>query len=81
MAVNPASTNGLTCLPKHGGARYNKILVTHPMTHLYERLKLYKGIVPNYLVWCPGQNKRIALSFFHGCFKRRLKDYQHLHLR
>jgi glycerol-3-phosphate O-acyltransferase len=27
------------------------------------------------LVWCPGQNKRIApLSFFHGCRKRRLKD-------
>jgi hypothetical protein len=31
------------------------------------------------LVWCPGQNKRIApLSFLHGCRKRRLKD---LHLR
>jgi hypothetical protein len=27
------------------------------------------------LVWCPGQNKRIApLSFLHGCRKRRLKD-------
>jgi hypothetical protein len=27
------------------------------------------------LVWCPGQNKRIApLSFRHGCRKRRLKD-------
>jgi hypothetical protein len=27
------------------------------------------------LVWCPGQNKRIApLSFHHGCRKRRLKD-------
>jgi hypothetical protein len=27
------------------------------------------------LVWCPGQNKRIApLSFLHGYRKRRLKD-------
>jgi hypothetical protein len=27
------------------------------------------------LVWCLGQNKRIApLSFLHGCRKRRLKD-------
>jgi hypothetical protein len=27
------------------------------------------------LVWCPGQNKRIALfSFLQGCRKRRLKD-------
>jgi hypothetical protein len=27
------------------------------------------------LVWCPGQNKRIApLSFLHGCRKRRLKE-------
>jgi hypothetical protein len=27
------------------------------------------------LVWCPGQNKRIApLSFLHACRKRRLKD-------
>jgi hypothetical protein len=28
--ANAAGTNGLTCLPKHGGARY-KFLVTHPM--------------------------------------------------
>jgi hypothetical protein len=26
------------------------------------------------LVWCPGQNKRIAPLFLHGCRKRRLKD-------
>jgi hypothetical protein len=27
------------------------------------------------LVWCPGQNKRtVALSFFDGCRKKRLKD-------
>jgi hypothetical protein len=30
-AKNP-ETNGLTCLPKHGGARDNKFSVTHPMT-------------------------------------------------
>jgi hypothetical protein len=27
-----------------------------------------------YLVWCPGQNKRIApLSFLHGCRKKATK--------
>jgi hypothetical protein len=31
-AANAAGTNGLTCFPKHGGARDNKFLVTHPMT-------------------------------------------------
>jgi hypothetical protein len=31
--VNAAGTNGLACLPKHGGARDNKSLVTHPMTN------------------------------------------------
>ncbi|RVE40846.1 hypothetical protein evm_014504 [Chilo suppressalis] len=30
--ANAAGTNGLTCLPKHGGARDRKFLVTHPMT-------------------------------------------------
>jgi hypothetical protein len=30
--ANAAGTNGLTCLPKHGGAQDNKVLVTHPMT-------------------------------------------------
>jgi hypothetical protein len=30
--ANAAGTNGLTCLPKHGGARNNKFMVTHPKT-------------------------------------------------
>jgi hypothetical protein len=30
--ANAAGTTGLTCLPKHGGARENKFLVTHTMT-------------------------------------------------
>jgi hypothetical protein len=30
--ANAAETNGLMCVPKHGGARDNKFLVTHPMT-------------------------------------------------
>ncbi|RVE46156.1 hypothetical protein evm_009230 [Chilo suppressalis] len=30
--VDTAGTNGLTCLPKHGGAGDSKFLVTHPMT-------------------------------------------------
>jgi hypothetical protein len=29
--ANAVRTNSLTCLPKHGGARDNKFLVTHPM--------------------------------------------------
>jgi hypothetical protein len=29
--ANAASTNGLTCLPKHGRARDDKVLVIHPM--------------------------------------------------
>ncbi|CAG9789208.1 unnamed protein product [Diatraea saccharalis] len=28
--ANAAGTNGLTCLPKHGVARDNNFLVTHP---------------------------------------------------
>jgi hypothetical protein len=32
--ANTAGTNGLTCLPKHRGARDNIFLVTHPMTDL-----------------------------------------------
>ncbi|RVE42536.1 hypothetical protein evm_012816 [Chilo suppressalis] len=30
--ADTAGTNGLTCLPKHGGARDRRFLVTHPMT-------------------------------------------------
>ncbi|RVE46417.1 hypothetical protein evm_008951 [Chilo suppressalis] len=30
--ADATGTNGLTCLPKHGGARDSKFLVTHPMT-------------------------------------------------
>jgi hypothetical protein len=30
--TNTARTNGLTCLAKHGGARDNTFLVTHPLT-------------------------------------------------
>jgi hypothetical protein len=30
--TNAGGTNGLTCLPKHGGVRNNKFLVTHSMT-------------------------------------------------
>jgi hypothetical protein len=30
--ANAPGSNGLTCLPKHGGTRVNEFLVTHPMT-------------------------------------------------
>jgi hypothetical protein len=33
--ANSAGTNGLTCFPKHGRARGNQFLVTHPMTDQY----------------------------------------------
>jgi hypothetical protein len=32
MDANTVGAKGLTCLPKHGGARVNKYLVTHPMS-------------------------------------------------
>jgi hypothetical protein len=32
--ANAAGTNGLTWLPKHGGAPDNKFLVTHPMINV-----------------------------------------------
>jgi hypothetical protein len=35
--ANAAGTNGLTCLPKHGAARDNKFLVTHPKTGHWDR--------------------------------------------
>jgi hypothetical protein len=31
-AAKAAGTNGLKCLPKHGGARGNNFLVSHAMT-------------------------------------------------
>jgi hypothetical protein len=37
MIANAAGTNGLMCLPKHEGARDDKVLVTHPMTDHWER--------------------------------------------
>jgi hypothetical protein len=35
--ANAAETSGLACLPKHGGARDIRFLVTHSMTDLNER--------------------------------------------
>jgi hypothetical protein len=32
MTANAAGSNCLTCLPKHGGVRDNKLLVTHSIT-------------------------------------------------
>jgi hypothetical protein len=34
ITANAAGANELACLPKHGGARDNKFLVTYPMTEL-----------------------------------------------
>jgi hypothetical protein len=34
MTAKAVGTNSLTCLPKHGGARDSKILVTYPMIDL-----------------------------------------------
>ncbi|RVE40995.1 hypothetical protein evm_014355 [Chilo suppressalis] len=35
--ADAAGTNGLTCLPKHGGTRDRRFLITHPMTYHCER--------------------------------------------
>jgi hypothetical protein len=46
---------------------------THYFTFFTFILLLFHIVI--ILVWCQGQNKRIApLSFFNGCRKRRLKD-------
>jgi hypothetical protein len=48
------------------GTRLNTCRLTHTINDMCRVI---------YLMWCPGQNKRIArLSFFHGCRKKRLKD-------
>ncbi|RVE41528.1 hypothetical protein evm_013822, partial [Chilo suppressalis] len=42
--ANAAGTNGSTCLPKHGGARDSKYLVTHPMTdHCENETNIFFG--------------------------------------
>ncbi|RVE52231.1 hypothetical protein evm_003150 [Chilo suppressalis] len=46
--ADAAGTNGLTCLPKHGGARDSKFLVTHPMTDHCESTT-YSG---HYTAYC-----------------------------
>ncbi|RVE50633.1 hypothetical protein evm_004757 [Chilo suppressalis] len=40
--ADAAETNGLTCLPKHGGTRDRRFLVTHPMTD-YCEIKGYRN--------------------------------------
>ncbi|RVE42062.1 hypothetical protein evm_013291 [Chilo suppressalis] len=40
--ADAAGTNGLTCLPKHGGVRDSKFLVTHPMTDHCESVIMYE---------------------------------------
>jgi hypothetical protein len=37
----------LTCLPKHGGARDHKVLVTHPMTDICDRRLPSSSIHPS----------------------------------
>jgi hypothetical protein len=36
MTGKAARINGLTCFPNYGGSPYNKFLVTHPLTDLWE---------------------------------------------
>jgi hypothetical protein len=43
--ANATGTNGLTCLPMHGGARDSKILVTHPMTELRCLTSAIRGVI------------------------------------
>jgi hypothetical protein len=49
--------------------------VTDTNEDLLHHILLKLNPLSDSLVWCPGQNKRIApLSFLHGYRKRRLKD-------
>ncbi|RVE51595.1 hypothetical protein evm_003727 [Chilo suppressalis] len=41
--ADSAGTNGLTCLPKHGGTIDGRLLVIHPMTDQCESLTLFEA--------------------------------------
>ncbi|RVE42287.1 hypothetical protein evm_013052 [Chilo suppressalis] len=66
--ADAAGTNGLTCLPKHGGARDSKYLVTHPMTDHCESpimfifILWYAAIAFNYLMVELGDYEKSKLS-------------------
>jgi hypothetical protein len=61
MTVNAAGTYDLTCLPKHGGARDTKFLVTQPMTDqrfltsaIASTSSLYVLTLLRETFWCSG---------------------------
>jgi hypothetical protein len=77
--ANAAGSNGLTCFPKHGVARHNKFLATHPMTDqrcltsaIVRRSALTAGL-SCFSLWTHSfSNNKWKLPFFHGYQKRRL---------
>ncbi|RVE42892.1 hypothetical protein evm_012447 [Chilo suppressalis] len=66
--ADAAGSNGLTCLPKHGGTRDSKFLVTHPMTDHCETKEEYFAIVGNPLAhFSPCKdNENITATFESG---------------
>ncbi|RVE50577.1 hypothetical protein evm_004804 [Chilo suppressalis] len=66
--ADAAGTNGLTCLPKHGGARDSKFLVTHPMTDHCESCLTSTTTQPNALTTCAIE----LLRFWHNYLNFKL---------
>jgi hypothetical protein len=87
--ANTARTNGLTCIPKHGGARDITFLIIHPMT---DQCCLVSAIVRrSALTWFPCNNAcevficlffleqwRSTISFWgdslHHAWRRQRRD-------
>jgi hypothetical protein len=70
--TNGAGISSLTCFPKHGGARDNKFLVTHPMTDLYEQC--LGSAIARWAHW-PLNHRAPPLYNMH--INRELLQYQH----
>jgi hypothetical protein len=71
MRLHHLARGGRTAQQEQAAADALPAWVPHPAQRGYVTFTY----IPLTLVWCPGQNKRIApLSFLHGCHKRRLKE-------
>jgi hypothetical protein len=79
---NTAGINGLTSLPKHGGAGDNKFLVTHPMTEIINFWSPICAIAEAKPRWSViGWVTKNILSRAPPCFGRHVKPLARLHLQ
>jgi hypothetical protein len=75
--ANATGTNGLACLPKHGGARDNKFLVTNPMSN--QRCLTYAIARRSALTAGSSSSSSRHLSLYEYTFSRT-DNYIHLFL-